>query len=171
MPQSCGQSKCLKSNALLDHINQTIYNLREELKQQKRVAQVNVNSLFNKPSTNKMCQYLHDEYHHKLHWHGHHQNPYPIPRVVSVSPVSTPPLPGTSSPLSSSQPLPCLPIFTPPGNKSLCEEQWHELLIQEFGNRVGFEPGTHENPIDVDNLEWDFLVCGSWLVSFGMETI
>ena len=137
----------------LDHINQTIYNLKKELKQQKQVAQANVNLLFNKPSTNEMCQYLHSEYHHQLHRHRHCQNPYPIPQVVSVSSVSMPPLPGTSFSSSSSQPLPYLPIFTPPGNKSLHEEQWHELLIQEFGNRVGYEPGTHENPIDVDNPE------------------
>ena len=83
----------------LDHINQTIYNLEKELKQQKRVAQANVNSPFSKPSTNEMCQYLHDEYHQQLDQHQYHQNPYPVPQVISVSPVSTPPLPSTSSSL------------------------------------------------------------------------
>ena len=61
---------------------------------------------------------------------------------------------------TSSWPLPHLPILSPPDNKSLQEEQQRELLIQEFGDRVGYNPGTHENPINVNNPEWDFLVWG-----------
>ena len=144
-----------KDIIFIEHVNQTIYNLEQELKRQQRVVQERLNFFFEKESTTDLYEAICRDQRRKQK--RLERAPTPYPRQTSSIPIP-PPLPPKSiarNIASSSRPI-FIPKPLSHPLRVMTTARQRLPLKEDTDSSREIQDGSRENPIEIlDNYCYD----------------